>query len=600
VNRRVRSFALVVASVALVASGFSLASVHADPDNPNGGDVTNACRSHEDSAPYIGTPACRSIQNGQWQDSALCRTPLYASPDPAATESCAAIDGRPISDAAIATYQSSWVHQALARQRDLDEQVPLTETLLPHTHNSFNASQYRVPTDGSVPTYYPTLTNQDSNQVYDITGQLNMDVRAIEIDLHWVPSPYGSAATGGHWVTLCHGSSVRPPVPGSPLVHVGCSADRPMEAGLKEVAAWLASHPDEFVLLYLENQMGGSEQAHAIAGDLIEQDLGDYVLPTPAGQPCASMPMDQSKAQLKAEGHRVVIVGNCDAGAATSWGALVHERGPRWDESGDPDSYDASACAADQSARQNDTTFRRSFEDSTWVAAMAGSNPVTSSLGGTSHITAQTAADMVRCGVNIIGLDQLTPDDSRLAALVWSWAPDQLAAAGGCADQRGDTRFEARDCTTALAFACVDGAGAWHVTTSSGSWGQGFDTCATEYPGSHFAVPANGYRNALLAAAKTGAGTVWLNYAQTSAGWTPNQPAPFSAAALATGPNVSGRGTAAGAARAVSPRSSSPALRRAADATSTGAWGLLLALALGAWVFGAGLWIRRGVSSRRG
>src|SRR5205823_9218012 len=129
-------------------------------------------------------------QQFQWRTAAACRTPRRESPDPAAPEACAAIDGRPVSEARMQAYESSWVHRALSLQRGLDEGAPLAEEQLPHTHNSFNASSYRLPTDGSAPSYYPTLTNQDPNQAYSVTDQLRMDIRAIEVDVHWVPSPY--------------------------------------------------------------------------------------------------------------------------------------------------------------------------------------------------------------------------------------------------------------------------------------------------------------------------------------------------------------------------------------------------------------------------
>ena len=126
-----------------------------------------------------GGRADRTVQSVQWGTAAACRTPLREAPDPSTPEACAAVDGRPVSEAQMKTYESSWVHRALSLQRGLDEGAPLAEEQLPHTHNSFNASSYSL---GST-SYYPTLTNQDPNQVYSLTDQLRMDVRAIEIDV---------------------------------------------------------------------------------------------------------------------------------------------------------------------------------------------------------------------------------------------------------------------------------------------------------------------------------------------------------------------------------------------------------------------------------
>jgi hypothetical protein len=433
----------------------------------------------------------RSVTALRWGTSAECRR---VAPD---DEQCGPIDGRPVSSARIDAYQRSWVHRALALQSTLDDDAPLTEALLPHTHNTFNSSAYD-----------PTLTNQDPNQPYSITDQLNMDIRAIELDVHWVPSPYGTPETGGYWPTLCHGNTQGP-------IHVGCSVDRPLQDGLAEVATWMAAHPSEFVLLYLENQLGDSVQAHQVAGSLVESALGSFALRTPASAPCQAMDFTQSTHAIEATGARLVIVGNCAPAVAggTGWGALVHERGPQWDESGDPTTYadpGSTQCATDTA--HAGTRFRRYFEDSTWVAAAAGSNPVTSSLGGTSTISPEATALMARCGVNIIGFDQLTPEDSRLAALVWSWAPEQPAAgASGCAYQGADARWRLdTDCGTRRVAACVSSTGVWSVTTRPVRWDHAARACASSFPGSTFAAPPNGLRNAQLASVARSA-EVWVD-----------------------------------------------------------------------------------------
>jgi hypothetical protein len=457
--------------------------------------------------------ACRTVTEVVRGVAAMCRMPLRSLPDPAAPDACAAIDGRKISAARLEAYQSSWTHRALTLQRGLDVDVPLLEAQLPHTHNSFNSSAYEIPADLSHPGYYPTLTNQDPNQVYTIAGQLDMDVRAIEMDVHWVPSPFGNASTGGYWVTLCHGDS------GNPLhVHVGCTIDRPFQDGLDELAGWLHRHPDQFVLLYLENQLGDSAQAHQVAGALIRQHLGSLVEPT--SRPCAALDYHETQASILAAHHQIAIVGDCGAGAGTAWGAAVHERGLLWDEHGDPTAYSAAQCAADSQARASDSSFRRYFEDSTFVAAAAGTNPLTSSLGGTSTISAEGAAAMTRCGVNIIGFDQLTPEDPRLTALVWSWAPNEPRAdAGACAYQGSDGRFHAGDCQGARRVACQAANGAWTLSTPAVAWPNAARACPQ---GTTFAVPRNGFRNAQLVAAKgTGGASVWLAYHRVAGTWAP-------------------------------------------------------------------------------
>src|SRR3954451_1705612 len=206
---------------------------------------------------------------------------------------------------------------------------------------------------------------------------------------------------------------------------------------------------------------------------------------------------------------RVLLVGNCGPGA---WSSLVFQRGNPWDESGDPAHY--NTCSQDMSYRKSDTRFRREFEDSTFVTAATNTAPSTA-------MSPDNVAAMVRCGVNIIGMDQLRPQDGRLAALVWSWAANQPAATGACAQQARDGRFAAASCGLPRPAACQSPTGSWRITSAAVEWRNAADECAVEFPGSRFAVPMNGYRNLMLELAHPGAGAVWLDYAKVRGTWTP-------------------------------------------------------------------------------
>ncbi len=480
----------VLVAVLAIAPVATIDARSAAPPALSGADVVAACERAVGPVPEIGPRACRSAQSVVWGVAARCRA-LFPGIDGA----CPIIDGRVIGEEQIAAYERSWVHRAIGLQRALDDGEPFFEQLLPHTHNSFNSSSYP-----------PTLTNQDPNQVYGMRDQLRMDIRAIEMDVHWVPTLHGNS------VVLCHGEPIA--VPGTPVVvHVGCTIDRPLTAGLAELRRWLdaPANRGEVVLLYLENNLDGKARAHAEAAAAIRHHLGALVARPPVGQPCAPMPMSTSRAALRAAGTRVLIVGNCGPG---EWGNWVHERGPRWDEAGSPpgDDFPAyPACRAAGSGVPFGTHLIRRYEDSTWLSAMVGA-------GGALTLT--DARRMVRCGVNLVGFDQLMPSDPRLAAIVWSWAPSHpsVTATGQCARQDGDGRFRAAGCGDAYRFACRDALGGWRATAAAGPWADGSATCAAEFPGTTFAVPANGYRNELLRAAAAG-DPVWVAYHQAGAAW---------------------------------------------------------------------------------
>ena len=496
-----RRFICVIAAVsAMATSGIALAG-------GNGGAAPAACYTASSSAPDARAQLpCKLAAGVDNQAGADCR--VVADAD----RTCSTVDGRDIDAGEIAAYQKSWVHHALSLQNALTASAPLLDEQLPHTHNSFNASAYSVPADGSPPSYYPTLTNQDPNQVYSLTDQLNMDVRVIELDLHWVPSPYGTPATHGYWVTLCHGDGEQVPGTGD-YVHVGCSDDRPAQDGFAEVRRWLDRNPGQFLLVYLENQLypadpiASAAQAHDTAAALLQQAFGPLVYRPQHVSPghCADIPYGTSEQAMAATGARVLLLGNCGPGA---WSSLVFQRGSEWDETGDPTAYDAKACAHDQQLRAGDQTFRREFEDSTFVTAATGTPR--------PPVTAAQVASMMRCGVNIIGLDQLRPQDGRLAAEVWSWAPGQPSAVGECAGLNQSGRFEGDLCAGRAPAACLLPSGQWRLSRNV-EWGRASSECRREFPGSHFSVPVNGFSDAQLAALAHGR-FVELNYFADAAG----------------------------------------------------------------------------------
>ncbi len=504
----------VFLAVALIGPAGAVWAGSTDAGSTDGSTVAQTCYDGVPGAATLNTPQripCRIAQQADRQAGADCRTVVTDG-------SCEPVDGRAISPAAVSAYDRSWVHRALTLQRQLGERVPIIDTQIVHTHNSFNASAYSL-NGTQPPSYYPTLTNQDPNQVYSLTDQLNMDVRFVELDLHWVPSPYGTAATNGYWVTLCHGDGQQAPATGT-WVHVGCTDDRPAQDGFAELHRWLAAHPSDFLFVYLENQLydgspvASQQLAHDTAASLIQQQLGSYVY-RPTGTSsghCADAPWTASVARLRAHGARMMLVGNC--GPGTAWPSWVFSRGPKWDESGNPTTYSSSDCARDRAARASGSNFRRFFEDSTVVATAEQT---------TSQITTATTQAMVRCGVNIIGMDQLTTDDPRLAALVWSWAPGQPAS-GGCAMAGVGGRFVSADCATWHPFACRTASGRWQLTATIGPWWYGPNACALEFPGSRFGVPQNGYDDTQLPIT-SGVGLsiqpqpVWISYAEAGGQW---------------------------------------------------------------------------------
>jgi hypothetical protein len=446
--------------------------------------------------PEVGPRACKSREAGTWLLANGCRRV-----EPLQEPVCPAIDGRAIHEAAMTAHESSWLHRALALQSQLDLDVPLAQALLPHTHNSANSTAYA-----------PSVSSLDANQVLSLTDQLRLGMRAIEIDIHWVPHPSGDPAAGGRAVVQCHGEPVATP---AGVLHAGCSIDTLLVDLLEEVDAWLHAdgNEDEVLLLYLENALDGDPAAHDAAVAAIESTLGDLAARPATGAGCQSLPVHRSKQDLLDDDTRVLITGNCGPGGWTDW---VFERGASWDERGGS-SFD---CAAERAELDFESTLVRRYEDSTWLSAMAGSG---------SHRDAPTMTAMVQCGVDLVGFDQVHAGDDRLASLVWSWRTDEpaMGIAGACAAQGADGRFFAAACDDARPVACRTATGAWAVTPAPAPWATGEAACrAVGHAGA--GVPSNGWDSTLLraAAGQAGAASVWLAYGQDATGaWTRGMPA---------------------------------------------------------------------------
>ena len=462
-----------------------------------------------DGAPL---PLCRAVDAFVQGIAGYCRQPANRLPGEAPPQACALIGGVLVAEAELARYEDSWVHRALALQNRLGYRLPLAHNTVLHTHNSFNASDDNTP---------PTLSGSDYNQYYDIPAQLRMDIRAIEMDVHWMPGPGGTTQTRGHEPMLCHGQ-------GGDALNAGCTTEKPLREGLRELRAWLDAHPGEVVLLYIEDDLKGTPfdeaLAHATTAEVVQAEIGGLVYgPAAHGSTCNNSQsadaagstswLKLSRQSILDAGKQVLLLTETCAGGA--WDALFHQmNGGNWVQ-GTQSSYEGfghASCrlpddAGFMAARRS--RFTRVWEDATLVTATAGG-------GAPASVAPAVMRELVRCGLNLPGVDRLVPADGRLEAAVWSWAPGEpvSSATRNCAVLNAQGRFVAADCAQPRPYACVANANpdAWLVM-GSGAWAGGVTACPAGY---RFSVPGNGYANENLKAAAQGA-EVWLNYTDAAA-----------------------------------------------------------------------------------
>ena len=400
--------------------------------------------------------------------------------------------GHEVSSEMVKAYRGTWLHRAAAFQYRLGGPEPLLQAQWLGTHNSFNSVNNE-----------PTPSHTDSNQQLALSQQLDIDMRALELDLHYIPT---LAAGGSGAVVVCHGR-------GADEAHFGCTTEPLFSQVLPEIAGWLNAHRDQVLLLYLEDELGdpaGYPQAVGTLDSVLKHSDGSSMIyrPSPSqmtAKGCANLPLDLSRNAVRAAGAQVVIVGNCRSG----WASDVFSWDDNHVESGSTPAYKPfPACDSTYNRGVYDSKLVRYYEDSTFVSA-ATDPAQTPSQAGEQALTPARVSSMTRCGVNLFGFDQILPHDGRIEASIWSWAKGEpRRARGRCAVQRSDGRWRTRPCGTRRPAACRTASG-WAVSPRPIPYAAAPAACRSL--GASFDLPRTGYENSLL---RQAAGTrgVWLRY----------------------------------------------------------------------------------------
>lgn len=416
---------------------------------------------------------------------------------------CALRSGSPIGDRSVQSYLAGPVHKALTQQYQLSSTLPLGEAQIPATHNSFNYTNANIP---------PTLSGMDPDQLYSLVNQLDLDMRFIELDLHWYPS---LGAPGGYAPILCHGFDN----------HLGCTFERTAASGLQEIRRWLDAHPDQVIVLYIENRLddpvddiskslpAGAAVIESTLGNTSARDLLFRPAQVQPGSSCDTqpIPLGVSRAQILASGKQVLLYTNSGCGHDAAWDALGFNDS-NVQEKGMPVTVQFPDCYFTRA--QFESSYTRFFDSNTLVDVLAGG-------GNAQPMTADQIHEMMRCGANAPGPNFVDPHADQLAGFVWSWSYGQplSSPAQQCAVHNGDGRFQAEACGQFLPYACQAPDG-WHISSGAGQFGGGALACVGQ---GAFAVPRTGYQNELLKAAKAQAGVdrVWLAYTAGNDGnWT--------------------------------------------------------------------------------
>jgi hypothetical protein len=394
----------------------------------------------------------------------------------------------PVVAAALAEFQGSWVDRALDDQYELAGDVGLRNGPIIGTHNSYN----------SVAEMGNTISVLDPNQEISIADQLDLDIRSLELDLHWFRRP----TTGRFEPVVCHA------LPN----HVPCSTEKALGPVLDEINDWLRAgeNSDQVLFIYLEDHLD-NQTGYDTAASIIRQKLGDILYaPSTVGGGCRRLPLDLTRDGMLEAGKRVILVGNSSCGVGSAWPSVVFD----WEdhlETRLETFSDFPQCGTDFTRAEYDATQVRYFEDG---------RP---SQRNEPRITPEIAAQMARCGVDLLGLDQLAPNDPRLAALVWSWAEGQPDKNGKCAVQKSKpgsltTAWKAVGCRRDRRPACRK-KDRWLIGAHAAGKRRARAECRAR--GAKFAVPRTGFEAQLLREAmeRAGVGKALLGYVRRGGKW---------------------------------------------------------------------------------
>lgn len=403
----------------------------------------------------------------------------------------------------IESFQASWTYWALLNQRNqLAFDVPLGRVMHLGGHNSYNnhADGYIAP-----------------NQTYSITDQLRAGMRVVDLDVH-----AGPGVLTGTTPELCHGNSD----------HGGCTrTDRMFFNAIKEVRNWLraSGNQNEVIVILVEDYIDSDEREQM--GDIIFAFQLFLDRPNGIGVFTNDDYLHFNQTVLghtQASDYRLPSQAELLSGIATTDGqparviiATQKESYPPYSISqGELDLRGFGSLITQFEPYPVCEVADRPIDPEGDKFAQVFGNRVPLIGGDLAEITETDLKNLAKCNANLINVDGLlaTTSDStsadELKGAIWSWTADDRGNGGNAALMSGSTaRWSSRNTTESHPYVCRLPDGSWGITSGTGAWLDGFDTCRREFGnGAEFSVPVNGNQNFRLDAVNTGNSDLWLNY----------------------------------------------------------------------------------------
>lgn len=378
-----------------------------------------------------------------------------------------------------ASHVSPWLSFALKTQRALQVNVSFIKVQMLGAHNAFNdrADGYGIADDCLWPPPYKTECIDLANQEFSFTDQLNMGIRAIEIDPWWC---FGK-------IRMSHAHN---------YAYLGCGPwDREFKDGIQEIAEW-KKRPEnrhEIIRLYLEDGESHTRGHDDLVNGPIGEHFGDMVL-TPRDLEEHFGGKWPTPFQMQQLGKTVVIsAGN----AYNHQGKFIHKG--YWHEItiNKFKSYrNSTGCEA--MTHVNDPV--RVYSDSTKYGPFWN--------GPSRTGTVMNYMDYMKCGVVYPAADQVNPQ--LIETAVFTWAENEprvrLSRDTCVIISAKDKRWYVEKCEALKAFACRNKINQWIVSTEIAPYSNAM--CPE---GSQFSIPHNAYEHQQLSNKLIDQDT-WVNF----------------------------------------------------------------------------------------
>lgn len=332
----------------------------------------------------------------------------------------------------------------------LAQHLPLTQQQWLGAHNAYNSKGIF------------------KNQSWNISQQLDAGVRIVELDLH--------RRLLSSKVRVCHGA-------GAYDCLLNPFGARDYQQILNEVKVWSDQHPDQLLIIELENHVKN------------QKSVEEPILNTFQGLIYRAAERKvgwqrETPAQIVARGKRVIVA---DFGELRFDGQLI------WDQnelsSNTPTKGFSSDCQVN--GKPMGQAAWGFYDDKTFKKA----NP----------LTVASIPQFLRCDARYLKIDRLTPE--LLNARHFSWesaSPEQACAQVTSASGR----WQAQSCEHSQPFVCKTPVG-WKRSAQSGTWKDGASVCTQEFGESAaFEPPRSYFQNQQVLAVLTAGSSAWVDYRQ--------------------------------------------------------------------------------------